>query len=212
MAEVLAIPLLYDAVAARFAAEATPCALAFGWKARAEQVRGPRIVMIPGDPAGTAGDIGAAKQPGRNPRSLGTFAEIFHIVISGAGDAVDPTNERKAYTATRLLFDAWYRAAFLFAGVRMAFVNAQWLIDRVTARFATALVVTFSLEAMIPDAELTETDFTTRGLLTARMLDHAETVEINPFVFALGTNDDGAVMLLDLGGLLAGTYLAVPNA
>lgn len=180
MAEVLAIPLLYDAVEARFAADATPCALAFGRKARTEQVTGPRIVLAYGDPAGVAGEIGPAKQVGRNPRSLGTFAEIFHIIVSGAGSATDPTNERAAYTATRLLFDAWYRAAFLYAGPRIVFVGAQWLIDRVTARFATSFIATFSLEAMIPDAALGLVDFTARGLLTSHMLDHAEVVETSP--------------------------------
>lgn len=180
MAEVLAIPLLYDAVEARFAADATPCALAFGRKARTEQVTGPRIVLAYGDPAGVAGEIGPAKQVGRNPRPLGTFAEIFHIIVSGAGSATDPTNERAAYTATRLLFDAWYRAAFLYAGPRIVFVGAQWLIDRVTARFATSFIATFSLEAMIPDAALGLVDFTARGLLTSHMLDHAEVVETSP--------------------------------
>lgn len=198
MAEVLAIPLLYDAVEARFTADATPCALAFGRKARTEQVTGPRIVMAYGDPAGVAGEIGPAKQVGRNPRPLGTFAEIFHVIVSGAGSATDPTNERAAYTATRLLFDAWYRAAFLYAGPQLVFVGAQWLIDRVTARFATSFIATFSLEAMIPDAALGLVDFTARGLLTSTMLDHDETVETAP---APATVDVAARTPITLSGL-----------
>lgn len=180
MSDTLALLDLYDAVSARFTTESTPCTLAFGWKARAAQVTGPRIVMVPGDEGGDAGDIGAASQPGRNPRPLATWAETFHVVVSGAGDATDPTNERKAYEATRLLADAWFRAAYLHTGVRMRFEGASWLIDRVTARFSTALVMTFAYEAMIHDTALTETDFDVRGFITASMLDHDETHETDP--------------------------------
>lgn len=171
MSDELAIPLLYDAVAARFASEDTPCSLHFGWREPPRQVTGPRIVMVPGDPNGAAGEVGMAKHPGRNPRPLANFAELFHIVVSGAGDATDPTNERAAYIATRLLFDAWYRAAWKFAGNRMTPVSAEWLIERSTARFATTLVAVFAMDASINDLSLTTVDFAVRGLATVSLLD-----------------------------------------
>jgi hypothetical protein len=179
MSDTLALTLLYDAVSARFASDGTPCALAFGWRERAKQVTEPRIVMVPGDEQGTAGDIGAAKQPGRNPRSLANFAELFHVVVSGAGDATDPTNERKAYAATRYLFDAWYRAAWLWSGNRMQFQNAAWLVERTANRFGCALVATFTMDAMIPDLPYPsligqEESDPTSARITANMLNRAE--------------------------------------
>ena len=208
----LALLDLYDRVEARFTSEATPCTLLFGWDESPKQLRGPRIVMVPGDDGATAFN-GAlpVRQPGRNPRPLGTLAELFHIVVS-ASDAATPENDRAQYTACRLLFDAWYRAAFLAVGIRLAFITSAWMVERTVRRAGAALVATFTIEAMIPDSALDETSLSTRGLFDAFMLDAEQSFEINPFVLALGTNDDGAVMLLDLGGSLAGTYLEVPNA
>lgn len=197
MSDTLALLDLYDAVSARFTADATPCTLAFGWKARAAQVTGPRIVMVPGDEGGDAGDIGAASQPGRNPRPLATWAETFHVVVSGAGDAADPTNERKAYEATRLLADAWFRAAYLHTGVRMRFEGASWLIDRVTARFSTALVMTFAYEAMIHDVPLTDLEFAPDARITASMLDHDEQHHVDNNDFLL---DEDLTVLADEDG------------
>lgn len=191
MPEVLALPMLFDAVQARFEAETTQCGLHFGWREVARQVTGPRIVMVPGDPTGVAGEIGAAKQPGRNPRPLANFDEVFTVYVSGAGDATDLVNERKAYTATRLLFDAWYRAAFLWAGLRMSFISTSWMVDRVTARYATTLVFVGAMDAMIPDLPLTATEWRTRVLLTGEMLDHSEESEINPFVVRMSGDQAG---------------------
>lgn len=191
MPEVLAIPMLFDAVKQRFTDETTQCGLHFGWREVARQVTGPRIVMVPGDPTGVAGEIGAAKQPGRNPRPLANFGEVFTVYVSGAGDATDLVDERKAYTATRLLFDAWYRAAFLWAGLRMSFISTSWMVDRVTARYATTLVFVGAMDAMIPDLPLTATEWRTRVLLTGEMLDHSEESELNPFVVRMSGDQAG---------------------
>jgi len=167
----LALLDLYDLVEARFTSEATPCTLLFGWDESPKQLRGPRIVMVPGDDGATAFN-GAlpVRQPGRNPRPLGTLAELFHIVVS-ASDAAAPENDRSQYTACRLLFDAWYRAATLAVGIRMVFISASWMVERTVRRAGAALVATFTIEAMIPDSALLETDFQARGLFDAFMLD-----------------------------------------
>ena len=119
------------------------------------------------------------------------FDEVFTVYVSGAGDATDLVNERKAYTATRLLFDAWYRAAFLWAGLRMSFISTSWMVDRVTARYATTLVFVGAMDAMIPDLPLTATEWRTRVLLTGEMLDHSEESEINPFVVRMSGDQAG---------------------
>ena len=167
----LALLDLYDRVEARFTSEATPCTLLFGWDESPKQLRGPRIVMVPGDDGATAFN-GAlpVRQPGRNPRPLGNLAELFHVVVS-ASDTATPENDRAQYTACRLLFDAWYRAANLAVGIRMVFISASWLVERTVRRAGAALVATFTIEAMIPDSALLETDFQARGLFDAFMLD-----------------------------------------
>mgnify|MGYP000101882798 CR=1 FL=1 len=169
MSDTLALEALHDAVVARFTADATPCTLLFGWKERAQQAIAPRIVMVPGDETGALGEWLPARQPGRNPRSLGTLGELFHVVIS-AQDPTAPENDRAQYKVTRLLFDAWWRAAFLFAGARLQLVAARWLVDRITRRFGGGMVVTCSYEAMIPDAPLYELPFAPRGVIDGEML------------------------------------------
>ena len=84
MPDVLALPLLHDAVQARFTSEGATCAFGFGWRQPALQVTGPRIVVVPGDELGTfASEIGAPKKPGQNPRGLANVPEV-HIVASTA--------------------------------------------------------------------------------------------------------------------------------
>src|SRR5262245_16062971 len=103
---VLALELLYDAVIARFLLEG-PAAVAqpFGWRESAQQHVGPRIVWVPGDPVGGLGVINAPRNPGTEPRSIGTLIERFHVIISHQ-DPEDPENERLQYRCTRLLHDA----------------------------------------------------------------------------------------------------------
>ena len=176
----LALLDLYDAVSARFTSEATPCTLLFGWDESPKHIRGPRIVMVPGDDGATAFN-GAlpVRQPGRNVRSLGTLAELFHVVVS-ASDTADPEGDRAQYTACRLLFDAWYRAANLAVGIRMAFITSSWMVERTVRRAGAALIATFTIEAMIPDSALLETDFQARGLFDGFLLDAEQSFQTEP--------------------------------
>ena len=210
MSDTLALEALHDSVVARFTADSTPCTLLFGWKERAQQAIAPRIVMVPGDETGALGEWLPARQPGRNPRSIGTLGELFHVVIS-AQDPTAPESDRAQYKVTRLLFDAWWRAAFLFAGARLQLVAARWLVDRITRRFGGGMVVTCTYEAMIPDAPLYELPFVPGADITANLVDVAEHVIIrpDPVLLSLGVDDDGATILLDLGGSLSGTLLEI---
>lgn len=156
MAVVLALPKLYDDVVASFAADSITCASAFGRKAENEHmVDDRRIVWIPGDPVGSVGTIGPARQPGRDPRPLGTLYETFHVVIS-ARDLVDRT-DRAQYVACRLLFDDWFRAAKKAAGSRLRIENTAWDTTKLVRELGACIRVTCTIEAALVDAPETTT-------------------------------------------------------
>lgn len=207
MSDTLALEALHDAVVARFTADATPCNLLFGWRERAQQAIAPRIVMVPGDEAGALGEWLPARQPGRNPRSLGTIGELFHVVIS-AQDPTAPESDRAQYRAVRLLLDAWWRAAFLFAGPRLLVTASRWLVDRTTRRFGGAAILTCTFEAMVPDAPLLDLPFNAGALIAADMLGVAANVEIPATAF-LGLSGDMGGNLLALSGDMSGFTLAL---
>lgn len=151
MAIVLALPRLYDAVVARFAAEGTAVPNLFGWREPAQKlVNGSRICWVPGDDTGALGDVGPAKYPGRVPRSIATLLELFTVTIQ-ANDPSSPENERLQYQAVRELFDAWYRAVHLAAYGTFQVVSTEWVTDKKERRFGAALRVACTIEAMIPD-------------------------------------------------------------
>jgi hypothetical protein len=156
MSDTLALEKLYADVQARFALDGTIAEQPFGWRPTSQQRLMPRIVWTPGDDkSGELGRIDPARNPGRNPRPLGTLLEIFTCVIS-AQDPSDPENEFLQYKATRLLFDAWFRAVYLASVGTYSIVRANWLkVGAVTQRrFGTGLRVLGTIQAMIPDVEL----------------------------------------------------------
>ena len=187
MPDVLALPILHDAVQARFASEGATCAFGFGWRQPALQVTGPRIVVVPGDELGTfASEIGAPKKPGQNPRGLANVPELFHVVVSTA-DLADAENERVQYIACRLLLDAWIRAAVLEAGPRLRYVSGEWLTDREARRYGASLITVWTLDAVVPDVPFPEGALTglldmtsVRGLADVTMLDVTTQVETKP--------------------------------
>lgn len=154
MAEILAVERLYDAVAARFVAEGTGAVNVFGWRTPAQHALGNRVAWAPGDPTGNAGATGPAKQPGRNPRSLGTLHELFTVTITGA-DMTAPDDERAQYKAARLLRDAWFRAVYLAAHGTFAIKSERWLTEQLERRRGAALQIVCELQAMIPDVART---------------------------------------------------------
>lgn len=154
----LALEWLYDTVRARFNDEG-PVGVAqpFGWREVAKHHHGPRIAWVPGDPLGDVGRHGPPRNPGGNPRSLATLYEQFHVVISH-NDESQPENERLQYRATRLLYDQWARAVFL-ATSAVAIKTAEWLTAKLERRFGTALRITGTIEAVIPDAPISEIEW-----------------------------------------------------
>jgi hypothetical protein len=151
MPTVLALPVLYEAVVARFAAESTVCAQSFGWleQPRLATVTA-RITWMPGDFGGNLGPIEAPKQPGRNPRPLATLAELCTVDVF-AFDPSAPTVELAQYTATRLLFDAWYRAVYLAARGTFAVQSSEWVRPKSGRPHGACIRAILRLDSMIPD-------------------------------------------------------------
>lgn len=176
MAVILALEKLFDDVLQRFVDEGTfgdvpplpPVDLSlaarantFGWREPARQ-GGPlaRIVWVPGDDGtGSLGEVTAPRYPGRlDPgRPLGTLDELFTVYLSAADTTVPQTLEREQYHATRLLYDAWYRAIYkaahgTFRIVSQTWVNGTHAGPRQERRFGAAIRVVGGIQAMIPDS------------------------------------------------------------
>lgn len=155
MADTLALEKLYADVVAQFAADGTTADQPFGWRPDVQQVIAPRITWQPGDASGSLGKMAPPRNPGRNPRPLGTLLELFTCVIS-AQDPTDPEDELKQYKLTRLLYDAWYRAVYLNAYGTFSIERSDWVrVGVITQRrFGTAIRVVGTIQSMIPDAVL----------------------------------------------------------
>lgn len=159
MTTVLAIPLLYEAVVARMDAEAaaadppeTAVPQPFGWREPARRTGTRRIVWVPGDD-GDLGEFGPPRNPGRNPRSLGTIHELVTVYLEAA-DLTAPENELLQYTAARLLLDAWLRAVRLAAYGTFEVVSLAWVDDKNLRRHGATIRAVLSVQAMVPDEEL----------------------------------------------------------
>lgn len=151
MADTLALEKLYADVVARFAAESTAVPNTFGWrepKHRGGQQN--RICWVPGDPSGAVGEVASARSPGGNPRSIGTLAEMFTLYVEGR-DTTAPENELAQYKAVRLIFDAWFRAAYLSVRNLLHVKSMAWMVDRTTRRHGATLRAVCTVQAMIPD-------------------------------------------------------------
>src|SRR6185436_1709651 len=154
MTEILALERLFDSVVARFAAEApagqTPVPNLFGWREPAQKLTtGARILWIPGDPNGSVGDLLPATQPGRNPRSIDTLLELFTVEVL-AHDLTQLENERLQYHATRLLFDAWWRAVYLTMPGRVDVKSTEWVTEKKERRYGAAIRAVCTVSAMVP--------------------------------------------------------------
>jgi hypothetical protein len=161
MAIVLALEKLFNDVSARFVTETTAAKNLFGWREPAKQLPtgvtgstpNARICWVPGDDeSGGVGDLGPARGPGGNPRSLGTLGEVFTVYLI-ASDPTQPENEFAQYKAARLLFDAWWRAVYLSAHgtLQLTKPKLRWANEKLERRHGAAIRVLLSVDAMIPD-------------------------------------------------------------
>lgn len=192
---VFALPILFDDVVARFAAESSDITNIFGRVHEHEHVEADRrIVWIPGDPVGAVGAVEPPRQSGhRNyeaastPRPLGTLVEVFHVVIS-AVDESDLFNRRAQYEATRAVFDAWWRAVHHAGRKTVRLIGAEWdqtkeLLERGATIRATCTIESAIIdEPFDGDSNITEAprgDGGTAGTLDVHELDVTDTVSLN---------------------------------
>lgn len=179
MPEKLALVHLYDTVRARLAIEAPDVAQPFGWREPMRQHTGRRIVWVPGNPAGTVGKNGPARNPGRNPRPLATFYELFHCVIS-ASDLSAPESEIAQYVAVRALHDAWFRAVYHAAHGTFTIDDEQWNIDRQNERrFGATITAVCTIQSMIADTALEGVPADTTIVVDVSLLDVTEPLAVS---------------------------------
>jgi hypothetical protein len=205
MSDTLALESLFDAVSARFVAEALaqdPPATAplqvFGWREPSKRAGSmPRIVWVPGDDgSGDLGAFAAARQPGRNPRPLATIRELATVYIE-AVDSTAPENERAQYRAARLLYDAWFRAVYLAARGTFEIRSHKWMADTQVRRYGATIRVVLSIEAMVPDEAYDVVGANARAVIDS-ILDETEdgTDETGPAPMAARAASTEYVVLL----------------
>jgi hypothetical protein len=148
MAVVLAIPRLFDAVAATLAVRQPHVKLSFGWREPSKQNPGVhRIVCVPGDEAGKLGVINAPRLDGR-PRSVAALEELCTWEIMSGSPAREV--ERAQYQVTRELFDAWLLAVYEAARGTYRIVSATWIDAKKERRFGAAIRVVLAVQAPVP--------------------------------------------------------------
>lgn len=182
MSIILAVPRLFDAVVALAATESDPSVpQVFGWRELAKHPIGPsagtarRIVWVPGDDAsGAMGDLGPARQPGRNPRPLATLHELVTVYLETV-DLGAPENERTQYQACRELYDAWYRWVHLSAPGTFEIVSSGWVTTQKERRFGTAIRVVLAVQAMVADSTLSTIGTDARAEWTLEVSGNTET-------------------------------------
>ncbi len=150
----------------------------FGWREPQKNKRtASRIVWVPGDPSGSAGRVGPARNPGRNPRPLGTLNELFHVVIT-AVTKEHKENERLQYRAARILYDAWYRAVYKAAHGTFAVESTVWNISKNERRHGAELIAVCTIQAMIPDKAYATAPVDTSAVIDVSLLDVTEQITI----------------------------------
>jgi hypothetical protein len=189
VAIVLALPRLYDAVVARFAAESTICENVFGWRTPAQRgATAHRIAWVPGDD-GDLGRITGARSPGgvgAGARPLATLRELFTVYIE-AQDATAAENERTQYQAARELFDAWWRAVYFAAHGTVSIESVRWSDAKLERRYGASLRVVCAIDAMIPDAPYTLAPAESGAQIATSELSETETTRIAAPVVAAST-------------------------
>jgi hypothetical protein len=180
MADTLALDHLYTAVKARFATEAPTVDFRFGWREPSKQQSAiARVVFVPGDPSGNAGKVGPAKFPGRNPRPLATFNELFHIVVS-ASDLTAPESEIAQYRVVRALRDAVHCAMYRAAHGTFTIDSETWNLDlQNERRFGATLVMQCTIQAMVADQAFEGVPVGTSARVEVTELDVTETQDIS---------------------------------
>jgi hypothetical protein len=175
MATYLALPLLYAAAVAAFAADDVwdETVFAFGWREPARQNAGVnRIVWRPGNRTGGLGQLRPPRETGGLPeRHLADLAEYFTCTLTGH-DNLAPNDELAQYQVTRELFDIWWRVCRNHAVGNITLVEARWLIDGPNERRRGASIEAVgAILSPIPDAEVQTAPVDTAASITPKLVD-----------------------------------------
>jgi hypothetical protein len=188
MAITYALEKLYNDVKARFTLDGTAGTFDFGWQAATRQdLAPPTLIWIPGVyPEGTAGQIDPARSPGRNPRPLATWQELFTVDLTAADNTVLPATagyEIAQWKACRALFDEWLRAVHRAGYGTFEIVSLHWLTGKSRPHpHGAALRIVGAIQGMIAD----------RTAATAPVDTEAEiSVQLHPY------NDSPEVILVE---------------
>lgn len=180
MAIVFALPHLFDAVVATFAADGTAAVQSFGWKASAEQIRGDRrITWRPGNESGDLGAMAPPKWIGKNPRQIATLNELCTVDLY-AFDRAAANVERAQYQVAHELYDAWIRALELAAAGTYAIVSSKWLDPDRTRGAGVTIRAVLTIQAPITDTPYPTAPVDTGADLTLAELDHSEPQHVPP--------------------------------
>lgn len=152
---VVAVTYLYDRVKEFFEEEDLGTSFVFGWGKAWEQLNegrggGNRIVWEPGDATGGLGNIVAPRRIGGNPRQLANVQETFTVTIWGY-DRTNKHDHRAQYIATRMLYDAWYRAMHHVGHGTFTIVSQTWVEPARLSNYGAAIQVVCTVRAPIID-------------------------------------------------------------
>lgn len=148
---VLALEHLYQGVVASFAEDGINAVNVFGRRQVAQHYAGARIVWVPGDPGDNVGTMAGARNPGGLTRSLGTLLELCTLYIS-ADDPSAPFDELAQYRITRMLRDAWFRAAYLVAHGTFTVRGEAWMTEQKELQNGATIRLVLELQAPVVDA------------------------------------------------------------
>jgi hypothetical protein len=123
------------------------------------------------------GAVVEARQPGRNPRPIGTIEELCTVDVY-AFDPLLPTSELAQYTVTRLLYDAWYRAVYLAARGTFAVLSSQWVRPKSGRPHGACIRAILQLDAMVPDTEYALAPTPLDAVIDVALLDLTETITV----------------------------------
>jgi hypothetical protein len=179
VADVLGLERLIDAVTAELGnAERYPYAAGiqpeFGFKQPPQQKGPRRIVWVPGNESGDAGQVAPPRYPGQIPnRPIANLRDYVTVTLT-AFDAAAPENQRAQWKAARLLFDDWWRAVYRVAYGTFAIESVRWIKPPTERAHGASLRVVCLIESVVPDADSTSASADTKASITTTELGVSE--------------------------------------
>jgi hypothetical protein len=157
------LPFLADGIRGYFAAMGITAPVFLGWPDRTEQInQGPgganRVVIVPGDDSGNAGELADPKYPGVGQgsngaplgRPLNNWIESALLSV-WAVDTKNPRDSQLQYIATRALFMQTVRAIRFTARADAKLGRLKWTVSPVEKSFGRELVCSLTYNSPIID-------------------------------------------------------------